>query len=43
MERLLEEHKTTDTPDILDYGQIKKVANAISNFIGTNEGVIFTP
>jgi hypothetical protein len=36
-------HKTTDTSDILDYGQIKKVSNAISDFIDTNDGVIFTP
>ena len=34
-------HKPTDTPDALDYGQIDKIANAISDFIGVNDGVIF--
>ncbi|WP_258280734.1 M28 family peptidase [Clostridium sp. CM027] len=34
-------HKPTDTPDTLDYGQIDKIANAISDFIGANDGVIF--
>lgn len=34
-------HKPTDTPDILDYGEIDKIANAISDFIGANDGVIF--
>jgi len=34
-------HKPTDTPEELDYGQIEKIANAISDFIGANDGVIF--
>lgn len=34
-------HKPTDTPDILDYGQIDKIANAISDFICANDGIIF--
>lgn len=34
-------HKPTDTPDILDYGQIDKIANAISDFIETNNGIMF--
>jgi hypothetical protein len=34
-------HKPTDNPDILDYGEIDKIANAISDFIGANDGVIF--
>lgn len=34
-------HKTTDTPDILDYNQIKKIADAICSFIETSDGQIF--
>ncbi|WP_315114633.1 M20/M25/M40 family metallo-hydrolase [uncultured Clostridium sp.] len=34
-------HKPTDIPDILDYEQIDKVANALCDFIETNNGVIF--
>ncbi|ANP69866.1 aminopeptidase [Clostridium tyrobutyricum] len=34
-------HKPTDTPDILDYNQIDKIANSITDFIQTNNGVIF--
>lgn len=34
-------HKPTDTPDTLDYGQIDKIANAISDFVVTNDGVTF--
>jgi Zn-dependent M28 family amino/carboxypeptidase len=34
-------HTPKDTPDILDYGQMKKIANAICDFIETNEGVDF--
>ncbi|UZQ49601.1 M28 family peptidase [Clostridium kluyveri] len=34
-------HKPTDTPDILDYNQIDKIANSISNFIQENNGVVF--
>ncbi|AKA70462.1 M28 family peptidase [Clostridium scatologenes] len=34
-------HKPTDTPDILDYGQIYRIANAISDFVEANNGVIF--
>ncbi|MBZ9608914.1 M28 family peptidase [Clostridium estertheticum] len=36
-------HKPTDTPSILDYGQINKTASAICNFIETNDGVDFDP
>lgn len=39
IERLVHVH--TDTPDILDYDQIKKISNAICDFIKTNDGVIF--
>ncbi len=28
-------HKPTDTPDILDYNQIDKIANSITDFIQT--------
>jgi len=35
-------HKPADTPDILDYSQIKKIANAICDFIKKNDGVDFT-
>lgn len=35
-------HKPTDTPDILDYEQIDKVAKAISDFVETNDGKVFT-
>lgn len=34
-------HKTTDTPDILNYEQIEKIANAISDFVETNDGNMF--
>ncbi|WP_254904825.1 M28 family peptidase [Clostridium tyrobutyricum] len=34
-------HKPTDTPDIVDYNQIDKIANSITDFIQTNNGVIF--
>lgn len=35
-------HKSTDTPDILDYNQIDKIANSISNLIQENDGVVFS-
>lgn len=35
-------HKPTDIPDTLDYKQIDKIANGITDFIGANDGVIFT-
>lgn len=35
-------HKPTDTPDTLDYEQIDKIANAISDFVETNNGVNFS-
>ena len=34
-------HKPIDTPDILDYKQIEKIANAISDFIKANDGTVF--
>lgn len=34
-------HKPTDTPDILDYIQIEKIANALSDFIIDNDGTVF--
>jgi hypothetical protein len=34
-------HKPTDIPEVLDYDQIDKIANAISDFIGVNDGIIF--
>lgn len=34
-------HKPTDTPDILDYNQIDKIANSISDFIQENNGMVF--
>lgn len=34
-------HKPTDTPDNLDYEQIDKIANAISDFVKENDGSIF--
>jgi Zn-dependent M28 family amino/carboxypeptidase len=34
-------HKPTDIPSILDYEQIKKLANAICDFVETNDGVDF--
>lgn len=34
-------HKPSDTPDILDYEQIDKIANAISDFVETNDGIMF--
>lgn len=33
-------HKPTDTPDILNYEQIDKIANAISDFVETNNGIM---
>lgn len=34
-------NKPTDTPDILDYDQIDKIANAICDFVEANDGVEF--
>ncbi|NFG95137.1 M28 family peptidase [Clostridium sporogenes] len=34
-------HKPTDTPDTLDYEQIDRIANAISDFVETNNGIMF--
>lgn len=34
-------HKSTDTPDTLDYGQIDKISNAISDFVEANDGITF--
>ncbi|MGO5075980.1 M20/M25/M40 family metallo-hydrolase [Clostridium sporogenes] len=34
-------HKPTDTPDTLDYEQIDKIANAVVDFVETNNGVMF--
>ncbi|KAJ50185.1 hypothetical protein BD780_000991 [Clostridium tetanomorphum] len=34
-------HKPTDTPDTLDYNQIDRIANAISDFVETNNGIMF--
>ncbi|WP_242850535.1 M28 family peptidase [Clostridium lundense] len=34
-------HNPTDTPDSLDYEQIDKIANAISDFVETNNGIMF--
>lgn len=34
-------HRPTDTPDILDYEQIDKIAKALSDFIVQNNGVLF--
>lgn len=34
-------HKPTDTPDILNYEQIDKIANAISDFVEINDEVMF--
>ncbi|MET7041109.1 M28 family peptidase [Clostridium botulinum] len=34
-------HKPTDTPDTLNYEQIDKIANAISDFVETNNGIMF--
>lgn len=34
-------HSPTDTPEILDFNEIKKLSNAICDFIETNNGVTF--
>lgn len=34
-------HKPTDIPDILNYEQIDRIVNAISDFVETNDGVTF--
>lgn len=34
-------NKPVDIPDILDYKQIEKIANAISDFIKNNDGTIY--
>lgn len=34
-------HKPTDTPDIIDYELLKKISNAICDFIETNDGIMF--
>lgn len=34
-------NKPIDTPDILDYGQIEKLANALSDFIINNDGIVY--
>ncbi|NFA59810.1 M28 family peptidase [Clostridium sporogenes] len=34
-------HKPTDTPDTLNYEQIDKIANAVVDFVETNNGVTF--
>ncbi|MCI1996118.1 MAG: M20/M25/M40 family metallo-hydrolase [Clostridium luticellarii] len=34
-------HKPTDTPYILDYDKIDRIASSIVNFIETNNGVVF--
>ncbi|PRR82495.1 Aminopeptidase YwaD precursor [Clostridium luticellarii] len=34
-------HKPTDTPDILEYDKIDRIASSIVNFIETNNGVVF--
>ncbi|MGO5066479.1 M20/M25/M40 family metallo-hydrolase [Clostridium sporogenes] len=34
-------HKPTDTPDTLNYEQIDKIANAVVDFVTTNNGVTF--
>lgn len=34
-------HVPTDTPEILDFNEIKKISNAICDFIETNNGVAF--
>lgn len=34
-------HKPTDTPDILNYEQIDKIANAICDFVEANDGNMF--
>ncbi|MCB2290656.1 M28 family peptidase [Clostridium sp. CS001] len=34
-------HKPTDIPDTLDYAQIDEIANAISDFVETNDGITF--
>lgn len=34
-------HVPTDTPEILDFNEIKKLSNAICDFIETNNGVAF--
>lgn len=39
IERLV--HRPTDTPDTLNYEQIDKIANAISDFVETNDGNMF--
>lgn len=35
-------HRPTDTPDTLDYEQIGKIANVISDFVESNDGNMFT-
>lgn len=34
-------NKSVDTPDILDYKQIIKIANALCDFIKTNDGTVY--
>lgn len=34
-------HKTIDTPDILDYIEIEKIANALSDFVIDNDGTVY--
>lgn len=36
-------HKPTDNPDILDYDKINKIANAICDFVDSNDGIMFQP
>lgn len=33
-------HKPTDIPETLDYKQIDRIANAISDFVETNNGIM---
>lgn len=34
-------HKPIDTPDILDYTEIEKIANALSDFVIDNDGTVY--
>jgi Zn-dependent M28 family amino/carboxypeptidase len=34
-------HKPTDIPDILDYKQIEKIADALCDFIESNDGIVY--
>lgn len=34
-------HKPTDNPDTLDYEQLDNIANAVTNFVETNNGISF--